>query len=345
MRTATRDRFLLACRARPTDAVPVWFMRQAGRSLPEYRRLKGGRTILEMCRTPELAVEATRQPVARLGVDAAILFSDIVVPLDGAGVEVAIEPGVGPVFAAPLRSRADVERLPRFDPDDHVPHVLKAVRALIEDLDVPLIGFAGGPFTLACYLIEGRPSKDYARARALMHTDPETWHALMERLGDMVSAYLRAQVDAGVNAIQIFDSWVGLVSRDDFDRFIAPALARLVAELDGVGVPRIYFGLNTAHLLPSLAALGCEVYGVDWRIALDDARAALGRDVALQGNLDPAICLAPWPVIEDAARAVLERGGGRGHIFNLGHGVLPATDPDVLRRLVDYVHAWEPRGR
>ncbi len=316
-------------------------MRQAGRSLPEYRRLKENHSILDLCRKPDLATEVTLQPVERLGVDAAILFSDIVVPLMGLGIEVDIVPGTGPVFAQPVRDKSDVERIRPLDADADVPFVLETIRQLVPRLKVPLIGFSGAPFTLACYLIEGGPSKDHARTKALMYSEPETWRGLMMRLAEMVVAYARAQVGAGAQAIQLFDSWIGTVSRDDFDTHIKPAVIYVLDGLKDLGVPRIYFGLATGELLPSFGTLGAEVLGIDWRIPLDDARARVGPDVALQGNLDPAACLAPWEVLEVRAREVLRRGGGTGHIFNLGHGVLPDTDPAVLTRLVDLVHGWD----
>ena len=316
-------------------------MRQAGRSLPEYRRLKENHSILDLCRKPDLATEVTLQPVERLGVDAAILFSDIVVPLMGLGIEVDIVPGTGPVFAQPVRDKSDVERIRPLDADADVPFVLETIRQLVPRLKVPLIGFSGAPFTLACYLIEGGPSKDHACTKALMYSEPETWRGLMMRLAEMVVAYARAQVGAGAQAIQLFDSWIGTVSRDDFDTHIKPAVIHVLDGLKDLGVPRIYFGLATGELLPSFGTLGAEVLGIDWRIPLDDARARVGPDVALQGNLDPAACLAPWEVLEVRAREVLRRGGGTGHIFNLGHGVLPDTDPAVLTRLVDLVHGWD----
>ena len=316
-------------------------MRQAGRSLPEYRRLKENHSILDLCRKPDLATEVTLQPVDRLGVDAAILFSDIVVPLMGLGIEVDIVPGTGPVFAQPVRDKTDVERIRPLDADADVPFVLETIRQLVPRLKVPLIGFSGAPFTLACYLIEGGPSKDHARTKALMYSEPETWRGLMMRLAEMVVAYARAQVGAGAQAIQLFDSWIGTVSREDFDTHIKPALIHILDGLKDLGVPRIYFGLAAGELLPSLGTLGAEVLGIDWRIPLDDARARAGPDMALQGNLDPAACLAPWEVLEVRAREVLRRGGGSGHIFNLGHGVLPQTDPSLLKRLVELVHGWD----
>ena len=336
------DRFLKACRSEPTDAVPVWFMRQAGRSLPEYRALRARHDILEICRTPELAVEVTLQPVRRYGVDAAILFSDIVVPVAAMGIDLDIATGAGPVIAEPIRSATDVDRLRPLEPEIDVPFVIEAVRTLVDQLDVPLIGFGGAPFTLASYLIEGGASRTFTRTKALMYSEPATWNKLMDRLAESVLAYLRAQIAAGAHAIQLFDSWVGAVSPDDFDAFVAPSVERILSGLADTGVPRIYFGVNTSALLERMAAAGPDVLGIDWRVTLTDARRRVGDGMALQGNLDPTVCLAEWPVIEERALEVLADGGGRGHIFNLGHGVLPDTDPGVLARLVELVHDWRP---
>jgi uroporphyrinogen decarboxylase len=332
--------FLDACRARPHARVPVWFMRQAGRALPEYRAIRAAHSMFDVIRTPELAAEVTRQPVDRLGVDAAILFSDIVVPVAALGVGVELREGVGPVVAEPVRRAADLERLRPFEPEVDAPYVAEAVRLLVADLDVPLIGFAGGPFTLASYLVEGGPSKSHARTKALMHGEPEVWRDLVDRLAGISLASLRAQVEAGARAVQLFDSWAGALSPDDYRVHVLPASARVFAGLADLDVPRIHFGVGTGELLPLLAEAGADVVGVDWRVPLDVARARVGDGVALQGNLDPAVCLAPWQVVEARARDVLRRNGGHpGHVFNLGHGVLPETDPDTLRRLVDLVHA------
>jgi uroporphyrinogen decarboxylase len=335
-------RFLDMCRTGTADGVPVWFMRQAGRSLPEYRAIRERHDILEICRTPDLAVEVTLQPVRRLGVDAAILFSDIVVPLQAMGIDVEIQPGVGPVIDQPIRTVQDIDRLHPLEPEDGVPFVLEAVRELRRQLDVPLIGFGGAPFTLATYLIEGGPSKTHATTKALMYADPAAWHKLMDRLAESIVAYVRAQVAAGAQAIQLFDSWVGHLSAADYEAYVAPAVARIFAGLDDLDIPRIHFGVNTGELLELMAGTGPEVMGIDWRVPLDAARARLGTEVVLQGNLDPAVCLAPWEIVEDRAADVLRRGGATKHIFNLGHGVLPETDPDTLTRLVEFVHAWNP---
>jgi uroporphyrinogen decarboxylase len=335
--------FLLACRNRPARHVPVWFMRQAGRSLPEYRAIRGTGSILDAVRDPDLATELTLQPVRRYGVDAAILYSDIVVPVAAVGFGVDVVAGVGPVVERPFRSAADLDRLGAFDPETHCPWVQQTVRAVAAELgDLPLIGFAGAPFTVASYLVEGGPSRTLARTKALMLGDPELWARLLDRLAATAAAALRAQVDAGAAAVQLFDSWAGSLSPDLYERAVLPASARVFAALADLGVPAIHFGVTTGELLPLLAKAGAQVVGVDWRVPLDEARQRLGPDVAVQGNLDPAACLAPWPAVEERARDVLARNGGRpGHIFNLGHGVLPETDPAVLERLVELVHGWE----
>ena len=331
------ESLLDACWGKPVERLPVWFMRQAGRSLPEYRALREKHSMFDIFADPELAAEVTLQPVRRLGVDAAILFSDIVVPLAAVGVEVDLRPG--PVLAQPFRSPDDLSRLRALEPATDIPFVLDTVRLLTAELDVPLIGFAGAPFTLASYLIEGGPSKTLARTKAAMHADPAFWAELLDRLAGIVVASLRAQVQAGASAVQVFDSWAGLLSPADYRRSVLPATRTIFAALEDLGVPRIHFGVGTGELLELLADAGPDVVGVDWRVPLDRARARLGDGVAVQGNLDPAVCLAPWEVVAREARAVLDANGGRpGHVFNLGWGVLPETDPDVLRRLVDFVH-------
>jgi uroporphyrinogen decarboxylase len=332
--------FLRACRREPVAYTPVWFMRQAGRALPEYREIRADIPMLEACATPELITEITLQPVRRYNVDAAILFSDIVVPLRAIGVDLDIKPGVGPVVDEPFRSAADVARLRALEPGD-VGYVSAAVQSLVGELaGTPLIGFSGAPFTLASYLIEGGPSRELARTKALMYGDEGTWHALMDRLADIALAYLLVQVDAGASAVQLFDSWVGTLSAADYERFVMPHSKRV---LDGVrassSVPRIHFGVGTGELLTLMGEAGADVVGVDWRVPLDDAAGRVGPGRALQGNLDPALCLASWDVVAERAREVLRRGkAADGHVFNLGHGVLPATDPDVLTRLVALVH-------
>ncbi len=336
----TNERFLRACRRQPVDTTPVWFMRQAGRSLPEYRALRERYGMFEIMANAELTAEVTLQPVRRLGVDAAILFSDIVLPLAAVGIDVEIKPGVGPVFADPFRDAADLERLRPLEPGADMPAVLEAIGILTDELDVPLIGFAGAPFTVASYFVEGGPSRDYAKTKVLMRSEPALFAALLDRLADIAIASLRAQVAAGASAVQLFDSWAGALAPDDYRGRVAPASGRIFAALADLDVPRIHFGVGTGELLADMAAAGADVVGVDWRVPLDEAWRRVGPNHALQGNLDPALCAAPWPVIETAARDVLTRVGGRpGHVFNLGHGVLPETDPDVLKRLVELVHA------
>jgi uroporphyrinogen decarboxylase len=339
---AVNDLFLRACRGEPTERTPVWFMRQAGRSLPEYRALRESHDILSLCRTPDLAAEVTLQPVRRFGVDAAILFSDIVIPLQAMGVDLEIHPGVGPIVDRPIRSSTQVDDLKRLEPATDLSFVLETIRILVNELDVPLIGFGGAPFTLASYLIEGGPSKDHARTKALMYGDEATWHKLMDRLAEGVLDYLRAQVAAGAAAIQLFDSWAGHLNPIDYARYVMPAVERILGGLAEAGVPRIHFGVGTGELLVLMRDAGADVMGIDWRVPLDSARARLGDDVVLQGNLDPAACLAPMDVVEERTLDVLQRGGGSKHVFNLGHGVLPQTDPDVLKRVVDIVHGWSP---
>jgi uroporphyrinogen decarboxylase len=314
-------------------------MRQAGRSLPEYRARRGAGSILDAVRRPELAAELTLQPVRRYGVDAAILFSDIVVPVAAVGFGVIVAPGIGPVVERPFRGRQDLSRLRPLEPDEDTPWVAETVRILVKELTVPLIGFAGAPFTVASYLVEGRASRDYARTKTLMYSDEATWTALLGRLADLALASLRAQVKAGAAAVQLFDSWAGALAPAEYRRYVLPATSRIFAGLADLGVPRIHFGVGTGELLGLMAAAGADVVGVDWRVPLDQARARVG-DRAVQGNLDPVVCLAPWEVVAERARAVLAAAGpAPGHIFNLGHGVLPQTDPDILARLVDLVHA------
>jgi len=329
-----------ACRREPVPYTPVWFMRQAGRSLPEYRRVREGIAMLDSCTRPELVTEITLQPLRRYDVDAAILFSDIVVPLRAVGVDVDIKPGVGPVVGRPFRDVSDLSQLRPLEPGD-VPYITEAVRALVGELaGRPLIGFAGGPFTLASYLIEGGPSKNHDRTKALMYGNPAMWHALLARLADITTAFLRVQVEAGAAAVQLFDSWVGVVSPADYRHAILPHTSRIFAALEASGVPRIHFGVGTGELLGLLGEAGADVVGVDWRIPLDEAARRVPPGKALQGNLDPAVLLAPWDVVESRAREVLARGrGAEGHIFNLGHGVLPETNPDTLARLADLVHS------
>jgi uroporphyrinogen decarboxylase len=333
------DRFLRACRREPVDATPVWFMRQAGRALPEYRRIRERATLEEIIRNPALCAEVTLQPVARLGVDAAILFADITTPLAGIGVEVDLVDGVGPVIASPIRTRTAIEALRPFDAAQSVGGLLDAIRLLRGELEVPLIGFAGAPFTLASYLVEGRSAPGATRLKQLMSGDPELFDALMSRLVDTTVDYLRAQVAAGVQAVQVFDSWIGSLSPFDYERSVEPHMRRLFSALAStIGVPTIHFGTASGGLLAAMARAGGDVIGIDWRI---DLAAAWNRvpDHAIQGNLDPTALLGPWEAAADQARWVLSQAARRaGHIFNLGHGVLPETDADSLRRLVELVH-------
>lgn len=318
-------------------------MRQAGRCLPEYRAIRERHTILEVCRTPELATEATLQPVRRFGVDAAILFSDIVIPLTPLGIELDVVEGVGPVIANPVRSERDVAELRPLE-EDAIAFVVETVQSLVGVLDVPLIGFAGAPFTLASYIVEGGPSRNHARTKTMMRANAAAWDALMERLVDAITTYLRAQVRSGAAAIQLFDSWVGSLAPAEYVRYVLPHVRRIFAGIADLAVPRIYFGVVTGELLHDMASAGGDVMGIDWRVPLDEARKRLGAALPLQGNLDPTVCLAPWDVIEREARTVLEKGSGGPHVFNLGHGVLPETDPDDLSRLVDLVHGWAAGG-
>lgn len=324
-------------RGEAAERVPVWFMRQAGRSLPEYRALRRRGGLLDMCADAELAAEVTMQPVRRHGVDAAILFSDIVVPLHAIGVGVEIRPGIGPVIDEPLRGWADLDRLRPFEPDTDAPAMAGAVRLVRAELDVPVIGFAGAPFTVASYLVEGGPSKAQARTRALMLAEPELWDALCVKLSDIAVASLEAQVRAGAAAVQLFDSWAGILSAEAYAIHVLPAMRRLISRLRPLGVPVVSFALGGDHLLELLAAAGPDVVGVDWRTSLGAARGRIGDHIALQGNLDPAACLGGWPVARDATDAVLIDAPSRGHVFNLGHGVFPETDPGILTAIVAHV--------
>jgi uroporphyrinogen decarboxylase len=331
---------LRACRGLPAARVPVWFMRQAGRSLPEYRALRGTGSILDAIKDPDLATEITLQPVRRYGVDAAILYSDIVVPAEAIGFGVDVEPGVGPVIAEPFRTKADLDRLRAYEPEADAPYVQATVRQVVAELgSTPLIGFAGAPFTVASYLVEGRPSRTYGLTKAMLHGDPELFAALLDRLADIAIASLRAQIDAGASAVQLFDSWAGALSPDVYEQHVMPASAKVFAAIADTGVPRIHFGVGTGELLTLMGDAGADVVGVDWRVPLDVARQRVPGK-AVQGNLDPAVCLSPWEVVADRTRDVLRRNGGRpGHVFNLGHGVLPELDPGILAEVVNLVHA------
>ena len=342
----SNDLLLRALRREAVGRTPVWFMRQAGRYLPEYRELRGSTDILETCRRPEDVLELTMQPLRRMPLDAAILFSDIMVPIAALRVPVRIESGRGPVLDEPIRDAGGVARLRRLDPDVDEPFVSEAIRLLVKELEVPLIGFSGAPFTLASYLIEGEPSRTFARTKALMHSDPAVFERLLAALTDVVVAHLRAQVDAGAHAVQLFDSWVGALDRDDYRRFVLPHSARVFEGIAGTDVPAIHSGVGTGHLLDLMRDAGGDALGVDHRVPLDDAWDVIGHDRAIQGNLDPATLLGPWDSVERKARDVLSRAAGRtGHVFNLGHGVLPDTPVEHLQRLVDLVHAETARSR
>lgn len=337
---AGRQRFLAAVHSRPVDVTPVWFMRQAGRSLPEYRALRQRHDFMTLATTPELAVQATLMPVDRLGVDAAVLFADIMLPLASLGVPFEIRPGVGPVVRNPIRSRADVDRLLALSPEESTPFVLEALKQLKMDLDerAALLGFAGAPFTLACYLIEGRPSREFPLAKAMMYGDSAAWHRLMESLTSVTIAYLEAQIAAGADAVQLFDSWLGLLDAASYESFVLPYTRRIFSAISPLA-PAIHFSTGTSVLLKQIATSGCSAVSVDWRLPIDDAWRKFPAGVGIQGNLDPSLLLAPWPNVQLATEDILRRIDGRpGHIFNLGHGILPVTDPDVLARIVRVVH-------
>jgi uroporphyrinogen decarboxylase len=326
-----------ACRLEPVERTPVWFMRQAGRSLPEYREIRKRHTLFEIVAQPELCAEVTLQPVRRHGVDAAVMFADIMSPVLGMGLEVELVEGVGPVVPEPVRDAAAVERLRVPEPGEAFASILDAVRLVRGELDdeKAVIGFCGGPFTVAGYLVEGRPSRDFMRVKRLMYAQPEVWRALMEKLADTFAGYVAAQAAAGADVVQLFDSWVGALSVADYEEFVAPWSARILAAVD---VPTIHFATGTAHLLERLAAAGGDVIGLDWRVPLDVGWEAVGHDHGVQGNLDPALLLGPWERVEDTTIEILRAAGGRpGHVFNLGHGVVADTDPAVLRRLVEVV--------
>ncbi len=342
--TLARSPFLLAARGEPGPHTPVWFMRQAGRSLPEYRAVREGTTMLESCMRPDLVVEITLQPVRRYGVDAAIFYSDIVTPLKATGFGVEIKPGVGPVVADPIRDLAGVDAIRPVTPAD-VPYITESVQELVAQLgETPLIGFAGAPFTVASYLVEGGPSKDHAKTKALMHSDPKLWHALADRLADVAIAYLTVQVEAGASAIQLFDSWAGGLSPRDYERFVQPHSAKVFEALSAYDVPKIHFGVNTGELLGLMSAAGADVVGADWRVPLDEAVRRIGGK-PVQGNLDPALLHAGWEVLEaEIDRILIEGQAAPGHIFNLGHGVPPDADPEVLNRIVKHVQTKSARA-
>ena len=333
------------CRREPTERTPVWFMRQAGRSLPEYREVRKRYGLFDIVRRPELCAEVTLQPVEAHGVDAAVMFTDIMFPVLGMGVDVELVENVGPVVARPIATDADVARLQVTEPEESAPFILEAVRLVRAELapERAVIGFCGGPFTVAGYLIEGKPSREFLNVKRMMYGEPDLWHALMEKLTEQFARYVSGKVLAGADVIQVFDSWVGSLSLSDYEEFVAPYSARILAAID---VPTIHFGTGTAALLGAMAAAGGDVIGLDWRIPLDRGWAEVGDDHGVQGNLDPAVLLGPWDRIEAETRAILERAAGRpGHVFNLGHGVMPNTDPAVLRRLTEYVQEASVEAR
>ncbi len=335
-----RQRFLAAARSLPVDVTPIWFMRQAGRSLPQYRSLRQQYDFLTLATTPELAMQTTVLPIDLLGVDAAVLFADIMLPLASLGVPFEIRPGVGPVIANPIRSASDVERLTLLPPEEATPYVPEAVRLVRAELGerAAVLGFAGAPFTLACYLIEGQPAREFPRAKALMYGDATTWHALMEKLTRVTIAYLTSQIESGADAVQLFDSWLGLLDEVSYRAFVLPYTRRIFSALAQVA-PTIHFSTGTTALLESIAAIGCAMVSIDWREPIDVAWRRFPEAVGIQGNLDPALLLSTWPAIEAAAEEVLSRARGRpGHVFNLGHGIHPASDSENLARLVRLVH-------
>ncbi|MDQ6662636.1 MAG: uroporphyrinogen decarboxylase [Chloroflexota bacterium] len=339
-------RFLDTCFHRQPDMTPVWFMRQAGRCLAEYRELRKKYDILHMAKTPELCTQVTLMPVQRFGVDAAVLYADIMLPLEKMGISLEIQPEIGPIIHNPVRSRQDVDVLRVPEAEESTPYVLEAIRMVRRELEgkQAVIGFSGAPFTLACYMIEGRPSRDYAMAKSLMYGEPEIWHNLMNKLTEVVSRYLVAQIAAGADVVQLFDSWVGALSPSTYKQFVQPYTARIFEAVKQTGTPSIHFGTGTAALLELMTEAGGDVISVDWRVDLDDAWARIGYDRGIQGNLDPTLLLTSWDTIEAGMQDVLRRANNRpGHIFNLGHGVLAPTNPDYLARLVEAVHETSAR--
>jgi len=340
------QRFLAACRGQEVDRTPVWFMRQAGRCLQEYRDLRQKYDILTMTRTPELCARVTMMPVQTFGVDAAVLYADIMLPLEGMGVPFSIDPGVGPIIPNPVRTAAAVDALRIIPAEEATPHLFETIRMLSAELagKTALIGFAGAPFTVASYMIEGRPTKEFGRCKGVMYAEPGTWHRLMETLTEVTIRYLRAQVEAGAQAVQLFDSWVGALGRLEYEEYVLPYSKRIFAGLKDTGVPTIHFGTSTAALLEQMASAGSDVMSVDWRLPLDQAWARIAPGQGIQGNLDPTVMMAPFEVIDREARKVLKRADGRpGHVFNLGHGVLADTPSDHLTRLRELVHEVSAR--
>ncbi|WP_334076236.1 MULTISPECIES: uroporphyrinogen decarboxylase [Paenibacillus] len=339
---AYNDRFIRACRKQEVDRLPVWYMRQAGRYDPDYRKIKEKYSLLEICRQPELAAEITTMPVRKLGVDAAILYSDIMNPVASIGIDFDIVKNIGPVIDNPIRTRQDIERLKPIDVEGDLSHILETIKLLDKELEVPLITFAGAPFTIASYLIEGRPSKSYIRTKSLMYGEPELWDKLMAKLGDMVITYLRAHVNSGGKAFQLFDSWVGALAPKDFERYVLPTITRIFAELGDLDVPKIYFpGVSSGELLPTLTKVQTDVIGLDWRVTIPEGRRRLEGKFAVQGNLDPYILTAPMDTIKLYAKEIIDQGvEAPGFIFNLGHGLFPEASLEKLRELTDFVHEY-----
>ncbi|WP_409291746.1 uroporphyrinogen decarboxylase [Peribacillus sp. SCS-37] len=344
MTKVLNETFLKAARGEKTDYTPVWYMRQAGRSQPEYRKLKEKYSLFEITHQPELGAYVTRLPVEQYNVDAAILYKDIMTPLPGIGVDVDIVSGIGPVIQNPIRSLQDVEKLGELNPEEHIPYILDTIKLLVnEQLNVPLIGFSGAPFTIASYMIEGGPSKNYNKTKAFMYSEPEAWFALMDKLGDTAITYVKAQIKAGAKAIQLFDSWVGALNVEDYRLFIKPVMNRIFTELKEENVPLIMFGVGASHLAMEWNDLPLDVVGLDWRLQIEKAR-ELGLEKTLMGNLDPAILLSTWDVIEERTKAILDQGMKQpAHIFNLGHGVFPDVNPDTLKRLTAFIHEYSQR--
>jgi uroporphyrinogen decarboxylase len=333
------DRFLRACRGEKVDQVPVWYMRQAGRYQPEYRAIRQKYSLVEITRNPEICVEVTSLPVQQLGVDAAILFSDIMVPVGAIGMPFELNPG--PIIENPIRTLDDVNRLHDIDVEGDLPHVLEAIRILARELPVPLIGFSGAPFTVASYMIEGKPSRDYSKTKALMFHAPDVWFALMDRLEKTTIEYLKAQIHAGAHAVQIFDSWVGALSPRDYREYVYPTMKRIFDGLASIDAPKIYFGVGSGELIPQWRETGASVIGVDWRVPMNEASRRVGKQIAIQGNLDPAVLLAPWPEIERRAKEIIDHGIEHpGFVFNLGHGVTPDVSVETLQRLTQFVHEY-----
>lgn len=336
------DVFIRACRKQTVERLPVWYMRQAGRYDPDYRKIKETYSLLDICSQPELAAEVTLMPVRKLGVDAAILYSDIMNPVASIGIDFDIVKNVGPVIDNPLRSAQDVRKLRPIDVEGDLPHIIETIRILDRELDVPLITFAGAPFTIASYLIEGRPSKSYIRTKEMMYAEPDVWFMLMDKLGDMVITYLRAHIAAGAKAVQLFDSWVGSLSPVDFRTYVLPTIERIFAGLADLPQPKIYYpGVSSGELLPQLRELQADVIGLDWRVSIAEGRRRLDNRFAVQGNLDPYVLTAPQDVIERQAQALIDEGvQNPGYIFNLGHGLFPEASLDKLKALTDFIHRY-----